>query len=50
MYVLYSVMQSDGNSLKIYTFSEAMNFWTNDQILILKTPTCPYSCLAKVIF
>ena len=26
------------------------NFWTNDLILILKTSTRPYSCLAKVIF
>ena len=30
-------------------FSRGYNFCTNDLILILKTPTRPYSCLAKVI-
>ena len=39
---------SDGYSFKIDTFWEA-NFCTNDLILILKTPTSPYSSLAKVI-
>ena len=29
---------------------ESYNFWTNDLILILKTPPCPHSCQAKVIF
>ena len=48
----YSVMQSDGNSWKIDTFqdSRGYNFWTNDLILFLKTPTRSYSSLAKVIF
>ena len=32
-----------------YHFSRGYNFWNNDLILILKTSTCPYSCLAKVI-
>ena len=31
-------------------FSGGYNFWTNDLILILKTPTRSYSCLAKVVF
>ena len=44
-FAIYSLMQSDGNSLKIYTFREA-NYLT----LNLKTPNSPYSCLAKVIF
>ena len=30
-------------------FSRGYNFWTKDLILILKTLTHPYSCLAKVI-
>ena len=44
-------MQSDGNSWKNDTFREAItnDDLTNDLILILKTPTLPYSCLAKVI-
>ena len=42
---IYSVMQSDGNSWKIDTFREAVN----DLILILKSPTHPQLCLAKVI-
>ena len=43
---IYIVMQSDGNSWKIDSFHY---FWTNDLILILKTPSRPYSWLAKVI-
>ena len=31
-------------------FWRGFNFWTNDLILILKTPTGPYSCRANVIF
>ena len=31
-------------------FSRGYNFWTNDLIVILKTSTRPYSCLAKDIF
>ena len=31
-------------------FSRGYNFWTNDFIVILKTPARPYSCLAKVVF
>ena len=39
---MYSVMQSDGNSLKIDTFRGAIIYeLTNDLILILKTPTRP---------
>ena len=30
-------------------FSRSYNSWTNNLILILKTPTCPYSCPAEVI-
>ena len=45
---VYSLMQSDRNSLKIDT-SRGYNFWTYDVILIFKAPTCPYSFLAKVI-
>ena len=33
---IYSVMQSDGNILKIGIFSRMYNFWTNDHILIQK--------------
>ena len=47
---VHSVMQSDGNSWKIDTFLKGYNFRTNDLILILKTQTRPYTCLAKVIF
>ena len=36
---VYSVMQSDGNNLKIDTFLRDYNFLTKDHILILKTPT-----------
>ena len=42
---IYSVMQSDGNSWKSDTFREAIN--SDGRIIILKTPTRPYSCLAK---
>ena len=45
---LYSVMQSDGNSLKIDTFR--YNLWTINHILIMKTPIRSYWCLAKTIF
>ena len=50
MTLKYSVMQSDENRWKIDTFWEAIyNFWTNCLILILKTYTRPYLCLAKVV-
>ena len=43
---LYSVMQSDGNRLKNYPFCDrGYNFWTNDAIIIFKTPSSTYSCL-----
>ena len=42
----HNVMQSAGYSRKIDTFPRGNDFWTN--ILILKTPTRPYSCPAKV--
>ena len=32
------------------TLTRGYNFWTNIHIFILKTPTCLYSCLAKIIF
>ena len=32
--------------LENWHFSRGYNFWTNDFILILKTPTRPYSCVA----
>ena len=35
--------------LENWHFSRGYNFWTNGLILILKTPTGLYSCLAKVI-
>ena len=35
---------------KNWHFSRGYNFWTEDNILLLKTFTGPYSCLAKVIF
>ena len=44
---LYSVMQSDRNSLKIDTFQDAIT--SELMILILETSTRPFSCLAKVI-
>ena len=50
MHLLYTVMQSDGNIRKIDTFREAITSEIMIFILILKTPTCQYSCLAKVIF
>ena len=43
----FCVMQSDIKQFDNGHFSRGCNFWTNDVILILKTPTCPYSCLAK---
>ena len=43
-------MQSDGNSWKIDTFLEAITSELMNLILILKTPTRPYSCLANVVF
>ena len=46
---IYSVMQSDGISFENLQFSKGYNFCTKHLILILKTSTCPYSCLAKVI-
>ena len=48
--VLYGVIQSDGNSLKMDTFPRGYNFWNNDLISILKTTNRPYSCLAKLAF
>ena len=33
---------------KNWHFSIGYNFWTDDLILLLKTPTPPYSCLAKI--
>ena len=48
---LYSVMQSDRNSFKKLDFSLSYyNFWTKCPILILKTPTSPYSCSQKLLF
>ena len=35
---------------EIWHFLRCYNFRTNDFIFILKTPSRPYSCLAKVIF
>ena len=36
--------------LKNLNFSRGNNFWPTDLIYMLKTPTYPYLCLAKVIF
>ena len=40
------MMQSDGNNLEIDTFQEAI---TSEPMIILKTPTRPYSCLANFV-
>ena len=44
----YTVYAIRWEQLEKWHFSRGFNFWTNDLILILKTPTGPYSCLAKV--
>ena len=41
-------MESDRNSWKIDAFWDAINFWTKDLILSLKTLIRPYFCLVNV--
>ena len=46
-------VQSDAirwEQLEKWHFSRGYNFWTNDLILILKTPTRSYLCLEKIFF
>ena len=50
---LHFIVQCDAirwKQLENWHFSRGYNFWTNDLILILKTPTPSYSHLANVLF
>ena len=50
---IYKYIQCDAirwEQLENYHFSRGYKFLTNDLILILKTPTCSYLCLAELSF
>ena len=47
--VIFVKVSHETHSFELRMQNTGYNCWTNDLILILKNPTHPYSCLAKVI-